>query len=80
MDVHLELGIQRLLDLQPTNDEIMAYVMVAGDHGPSIEDDLELRSGGGCESRFNGSRTEAAYRLWRSSQGNFSKVLSVHKV
>jgi hypothetical protein len=47
MDVHLELGIQRLLDLKPTNVEMMALSVSAEDHGPCIEDDLELRVGRG---------------------------------
>ena len=42
MDVHLELGIQRLLDLKPTNAEMTASVTDAGYHGPCIEDNLEL--------------------------------------
>ena len=42
MDVHLELGIQRLLDLRWTNDEMTTSVTEAGSHGPSVKDDLEL--------------------------------------
>jgi len=80
MDVHLELGIQRLLDLKPKNVEMTAFVTGAGNHGPSVEDDLELNSGRGCENWVGGSKIRAAYRLRRSSQGNFSKVLGVHEV
>jgi len=50
MDVHLELGIQRLLDLKPKDIEMTASVTGAEDHGPCIQDDLELGSGGGCEN------------------------------
>jgi len=42
MDVHLELGIQRLLELKPTNDEMPASVTYAGNNGPRVEDHLEL--------------------------------------
>ena len=62
MDVHLELGIQRLLDLNGTNDEMMALQVGAENYGPCIEDDLELRSGGGCESWVVGGKTEANLR------------------
>jgi hypothetical protein len=41
MDVHLELGIQRLLDLSATNVQMTSGIG-AENHGPSIEDDLEL--------------------------------------
>jgi len=80
MDVHLELGIQRLLDLKPSNVEMTTFVTCVEDHGPSVEDDLELKSGGGCENWVGGSKSRAAYRLRGSSQGNFSKVLGVHEV
>jgi len=42
MDVHFELGTQRLLDLKATNDELMASVTYAENNGPCVEDDLEL--------------------------------------
>ena len=42
MDVHLELGIQRLLDLQPAHDEMTTSTTNAGNHGPSVKDDLKL--------------------------------------
>lgn len=78
MDVHLALGIQRLLDLKPKFFEMTASVMAAGNHGPCIQNDLELL--GGCEHWVDGSKTGATYRLRWSPQGDFSKVLSVHKV
>ena len=56
MDVHLELGIQRLLDLT-RKDEMMASVKDAKNHGPCIENDLELKLGGGCENWAEGSKT-----------------------
>jgi len=56
MDVHLELGIQRLLDLKPENIKMTASVTGAEDHGPCIEDDLKLESGGGCENWADGSK------------------------
>lgn len=62
MDVHFELGIQRLLDLKATNDEMMALQVSAENHGPRIEDDLELRSGGGCENWVVGGKAEANLR------------------
>ena len=46
MDVHLLLGTQRLLDLK-TNAEMTAFGVNAGNHGPCIEDDLELLGGRG---------------------------------
>ena len=42
MDMHSELGIQRLLDLQWANDEMTTSVTNAGNHGRSVKDDLEL--------------------------------------
>jgi len=42
MDVHLELGIQRLLELKPTTDEMMASMTHAENNGPCVEDNLEL--------------------------------------
>ena len=56
MDVHLELGIQRLLDLT-RKIEITASVTDAKNHGPCIKNDLELESGGGCENWAEGSKT-----------------------
>lgn len=41
MDVHLELGIHRLLDLR-AHDEMTTSVTEAGNHGPGVEDHLEL--------------------------------------
>ena len=79
MDVHLELGIQRLLDLKRQNVEMTTSVTYAEDDGPSVEDDLELQLGA-VENRVNRSKTKATYGLRGSSQGNFSKVLGVHKV
>ena len=46
MDVHLELGIQRLLDLEPTDDEMTTSVTDTENNGPSVEDDLELQREG----------------------------------
>jgi hypothetical protein len=63
MDVHLLLGIQRLLDLNATNDEMTALQVGAEKHGPCIEDDLELLSGGGCEGWVIGGKTEANLRI-----------------
>jgi len=42
MDVHLELGIQRLLDLKPEKLKTRAHVTNAENHGPCVEDNLEL--------------------------------------
>lgn len=69
MDVHLVLGIQRLLDLNTTDVEMAASKVGADNHGPCIEDDLELRSGGGCENWFVGSKTEVNLR----TAGEFPK-------
>lgn len=57
MDVHLVLGTQRLLDLNATNVEMTSEIG-AGDHGPSIEDDLELSQERGCENRAYGGKAE----------------------
>ena len=80
MDVHFELGIQRLLDLKPTTDEMMASVTYAENNGPCVEDDLELWAGGGCENWLAGVKRETPYVLWGSSQRDFSKILGVHKI
>ena len=76
MDVHLELGIQKLLDLKPKNLKMPAHDR----YGPCIEDDLKLQQGRGCEKWAGGGKTGATYRLWWGSQGDFSEVLCVHKV
>ena len=55
--MHLELGTQRLLDLRRANDEKATSVADAGNHGPSVEDDLELRLGGDYENWVGGSKT-----------------------
>lgn len=57
MDVHLELGIHRLLDLTPKKIEMTASVKGEKNHGPCIENNLELESGGGCENWVDGSKT-----------------------
>jgi len=80
MDVHFELGIQRLLDLKPTNNEMMASVTYAENNGPCVEDDLELQTGGGCENWSVGVKRETPYVLRGSSQRDFSKILGVHKI
>ena len=80
MDVHLELGTQRLLDLKPTNDEMMTSVTYAENNGPCVEYDLELWAGGGCENWLAEVKRETPYVLWGSSQRDFSKILGVHKI
>lgn len=78
--MHLLLGTQRLLDLNATNVEMATSRIDAENYGPSIKDNLELRSGGGCEYWADGGKAEEAYRLRRGPQRDFSKILSVHKV
>ena len=80
MDVHFELGIQRLLDLKRTNDEMMISVTYAENNGPCVEDYLELEAGGGGEDWLAGIKRETPYVLWGSSQRDFSKILGVHKI
>ena len=80
MDVHLELGIQRLLELKPTNGEMMACVTYTENNGPCVKDYFELWAGWGCENWFAGVEREKAYVLRGSSQRDFREILRIHKV
>ena len=73
MDVHLVLGTQRLLDLNATNIEMRASEVDAENHGPGIEDDLELLSGGGCENWAVGSKTGVGLRTAGESPKRFQQ-------
>ena len=64
MDVHLALGIQRLLDLTPKIFEMTASVNGGKNHGPCIENNLELGGAvrtGSTEVKRGGLQTAAEF-------------------